>query len=267
MSDNKLRPVSQEAVDEIEYMQRRCVVTSYRVISSLEDGMSELQVANMFAEELAKEGITDYWYKFPLGVERIVLFGEKRFQDMVSEKYEEKTPRENVKLKPRDLVYFAILPRSQSGYWGSFSASGIYKPEHADQARVTFIETIQGIQKEVIKQLSPAMTGKEVYAMFMSLYEKEGISVVDVRGNFGLRMLHGEKTKTIWQDVPYPFLDEKNELPIVGQIFGIEPGGKRDMLCGRLQDCIYIPPAEGPARILGRDIHHPFPAVFPVKGS
>lgn len=263
---NELSPTSPDVIRETEEMQARCVQASYKVISSLENGMSELHVADMFAEELAEEGVTDYWYRFPRGVERMILFGEDRFQDMTSEKYEEKIPREDIILKPGDLVYFDLHPRSQSGYWGNFAASGIYKPQEIDQERVAFIETIQRIQQEGINQLRADMTGKDVYAMFMKLYENEGIHLIDVLGNFGHRMLQGEKTRTIWQDVPYAFLDQKNDLPIEGQIFGIEPGGRHGMFFGRVEDCIYIP-QQGTARILGRNLDQPFPVIFPGKKS
>lgn len=247
--------ITPEIVALTDEMQRQCAHAYVTVASGLRAGMSETEIARALRNELRAAGVTDFWYDIPI----VVLVGIPRFMQMILADYGVKSPSEQVALQANTPFFVDIHPRHASGRWGNFAASGIYRPAGGEQ--VAFLEQMQRIHREGIRQLTPRQTGAEVARWFGQLFQQYGIEHLDVRANFGHSMGAGLKS-----DYQRLFLDEHNDAPIGGYIYGIEPGGVRRSSAGqviavaRFEDCVYIPPGAGQPVLLGRQ--EPAPVVF-----
>jgi len=246
-------PASQEVVEITDWMQAQCAQAYLTAASSLRPGISETAIAEAIRAQLAQSGIQDFWYDVPIHV----LIGIDRFVQLAASDYAVKSPSEHVTLREHMPFFIDIHPRHESGRWGNFAATGLFRPQ--DDEAVGFLELMQSIQREGIRRLTPDQTGAEVARWFAGRFARHQIEHLDVRANFGHSMGAGLKSK-----YARLFLDESNDLPIGGGIYGIEPGGLRRNAAGqviaRFEDCVYIPPDGRPAVILGRQ--QPVPLVF-----
>lgn len=244
MSIKELAPVSQEAVEATDWMQLRCLDAYLTVAASLKTGMTEAQIAEAIRSELEILGVRDFWYNIPI----IVLIGSNRFIQMADSDYAVKSPSDSVRLEENQPFFIDMHPRHGSSRWGDLAATGIFRP-HDDEQAVKFLEQMQLIQREGINNLKPSMTYADVARWFSQRFAKEGISLVDVRENFGHSMGSGPKSS-----FNRLFLDLKTNERTVGQIIGIEPGGIRSnskqILVARFETCVHIP-IEGKTRVLG----------------
>jgi hypothetical protein len=247
--------VTAQMVEITDDMQRRCVQAYLTVATSLRAGMSEAAIARALHNELQAHGITDYWYDIPI----LVLVGVERFMDSVLADYAAKSPSQGITLQAHTPLFIDIHPRHASGRWGNFAASGVFQPDDGEQ--VALLEQMQRIEREGIQHLTAQLTGADVARWFAQQFRQAGIEHLDVRANFGHSMGAGQKG-----DYQRLFLDETNNTPIGGSIYGIEPGGVRRDSAGRVtafarfEECVYIPPAGGPAALLGA--HDPLPVAF-----
>lgn len=236
-------------------MQRACVQAYLSVTANLREGMSEADIARAVRDDLQASGINDFWYDIPI----VMMIGVERFMQSVVTDYSVKSPSEQVTLQANSLFYIDIHPRHESGRWGNFAASGVFRP--ADDGQVELLERMQHTHHEGIAQLTGAQTGANVARWFLAQFGANSIEHVDVRANFGHSMGAGLKS-----EYARLFLDEANETPIGGGIYGIEPGGVRRNAAervtsfARFEDCVYIPADGGQAALLGG--HGLLPVVF-----
>jgi hypothetical protein len=199
--------------------------------------------------------VRDFWYDIPI----VVLIGTTRFAQLAAPEYGAKSPSQHVLLQAGMSFFVDIHPRHESGCWGNFAATGVYRP--VDRESVAFLKQMQGIQEAGIHQLNREQTGGLVARWFIRQFEEGEVELFDVRANFGHSMGSGLKS-----DYQRLFLDENNTTPIGGGIYGIEPSGVRRGRPGeisamaRFEDCVYIPPDSGWAVFLGRT--EPVPVVF-----
>lgn len=238
--------LSPESVEITDEMQRRCVQAYLAVATSLRVGMSEAAIAHVLHRQLQAHGIADYWYDIPI----VVLVGVRRFMDSVLVDYAAKSPSQQVTLQANTPFFIDIHPRHASGRWGNFAASGVFQPE--DREQVVLLDQMQRIQHQGIQRLTAQQTSADVARWFAGAFARSRIEHLDVRANFGHSM--GAGPKSGYQRL---FLDETNDTPIGGSIYGIEPGGVRRDSAGwvtgfaRFEDCVYIPPDGSPPVILG----------------
>ncbi len=244
-----------EIIALTDTMQRQCAQAYLNVTVSLRVGMSEADIAREVQGELQAAGITDFWYDIPI----VVFIGVERFMQSVLADYGVKRPSEQVTLQANTPFFIDIHPRHETGRWGNFAASGVYRP--AGDAQVKLLERMQHTHHEGIAQLRAGQTGADVARWFQEQFQANTIEHVDVRANFGHSMGVGMKN-----GYTRLFLDEANTTAIGGTIYGIEPGGVRRNPGGqvtafaRFEDCVYIPLDDEQSALLGG--HGLLPVVF-----
>jgi len=240
-------------VAAVDVMLRHCKATYLDVAGTLRSGLSEADIHDRLIEALQQGGVTDYWYDIPV----LVLIGATRFIRMADRGYDAKRPRRDVFLQNGDPFFIDIHPRHGEGFWGNFAATGLFHPASDDEA--AFALSIQRIQHSGITHFHSGMTGAEIAGWFRRQFVQADVQLLDVRGNYGHSMGHGEKSSYVRH-----FLDHQNTDAVAGLIYGIEPGGIQRLpdgrtLVGRFEDCVYFP-EQGYAVQLGGS--EPVPVVF-----
>lgn len=248
----ELEPVSQEAVEITDNLQKVCDTAFRTVLGELQIGMSEHDVYRALETELAKLGVTDFWYDIPI----MVLSGVVRFNDMTSSDYKAKRPSEEVYIREGDPVFVDIHPREKTdegnGRWGNYARTFIVNP--TNQAQLSFARLMRRIELDGIHNLGALNRCQDVATYFSNKFQKLEIGLVDVRGNFGHNMGYGAKN----QYLDRTFLDTDTHTLLEGQIWGIEPGGftkvendigQHKILIARFEDCVHV--SDGTVRTLG----------------
>lgn len=238
--------IPKEVVEGVDNMLNACLRAYLQVASSLREGMTEHETASLVVEELKGGQVTDFWYDIPV----LVLFGTKRFLQMVEPDYAVKRPSVDVKLKPSDPFFIDMHPRHKGGQWGNFAATGLFRS--ANQAEFEFLNLVQAIQQEGIETITAETTGRDLAQWFDNAFMQRDIELLDVRGNYGHSM--GQGAKAHYRRL---FLDNSNSMPMAGGIYGIEPGGIQRLpdgkvLVARFEDCVYVSALSGRAQLLGR---------------
>jgi Xaa-Pro aminopeptidase len=255
LTDRMNETATPETLEATAWMQSQCIQAYLTVASALRSVLSEARIARAIRDELQASGVRDFWYDIPI----VVLIGTNRFAQLIAPEYDVKSPSEVAVLQPGMSFYIDIHPRHESGCWGNFAATGVYHPPDSESAAL--LKMMQGIQEAGIRHLNGEQTGGDVARWFVRQFEDAEIEVFDVRANFGHSMGSGAKS-----DYQRLFLDEHNNTPIGGGIYGIEPSGVRRDGSGqisamaRFEDCVYIPPHGGQAVIMGRT--DPVPVAF-----
>ena len=241
----------------VERLQRICADVFLRVSSHLQVGQSEFEIAEAFDKAFKEHGIVKHWYDVPFNV----LIGAERFiEGTMTTDYSIKAPVKNIRLQSGEICYADFAPMdTKTGIWGDWSATIVFHPRHGlDNEQVAFLQEMRSIQRGIIERISAETTGRQVIELLQAVYERQDITIADVRKNVGHSMHAGLKkdAKRVW-------LDEENTTPLGEGIFTFEPGvykksadGQRTLVA-RFEDCMYIP-KKGFAEILGRKEPVPF---------
>lgn len=237
-SDKMELPITDEVLGITKDLQIKCLDTYLETMGELEAGQNEAQIAKRIREKLDKRGIVDFWYNVPI----FVLFGVERFMTTGEKSYDIKNPKRNRILEGGDPVFIDMHVRDiESGVWGDFSATVIYKPIFQEQ--VDFLAEVQNIQNQTIAEISSETTPNQLASSFLRRFDLAGITPVDVLNNFGHIIGRGEKNS--WSRI---FIDTETETPTMANaIWGIEPGGYMDTLqgrvVGRFETCVWVSPS------------------------
>lgn len=233
----------------ITNLQMGCYEAYSNIVSRLQQGINELEVEKLIRLEMAKKGITEYWYDVPI----IVTFGTKRFLDIANKDYAIKRPKLDVHLQVGDPIYIDIHPQdTKTKLWGDWNSMSVFNPRKGvDDEQVSFLDEVRTIQREGIERLRSDMTASDIASFYFTEFEKRSVVLSDARNNVGHSMHAGPKLPE-----KRTFL-EKGFQKILGEgIYAIEPGGYRAKKSGdgivvaRFEECVYIP-EEGKSKLLG----------------
>lgn len=222
-----------------------------KAITSLQVGMSEVDIANLVKLEFRKRGIEEFWYDIPQNV----LIGVERFKEgTTTADYEIKKPSKDIFLKEDLPVFIDLSPVDpQTKQWGDWSSTVVFHPKRVrDNEQPIFLEELRQIHRQGITLITSKITGSEVIDYYLEEFKKRGITLLDVRNNVGHSIHAGSKNQAqrVW-------LDNNNKNSLRVGIYAIEVGGfrigkkdKRRTVVGRFEECVYIP-REGSAIMLG----------------
>lgn len=237
-----------ETCEITSQLQRVSAEVCEATLTSLESGMTEIDIAELLKQAFAKNDITKFWYDVPINV----LVGPERFvEGLTTSDYDIKRPQPKSKLAPGLPVFIDLHPMdTATGYWGDYSRTIVFNPRSPrDDEQVEFLRQGQTIQQRGIAQITAATTGAVVLQFYKTAFAELGATLVDVRENAGHSIHAGPKDQAsrVW-------LDAENNTPLGEGLFAVEPGGYKpaangDTIVARFEDCIYIPPT-GSARIL-----------------
>lgn len=236
-----LPTVSEEEIEITDRLQAKCIKAFFHVLNQLKTGVTEEQIAKIARSELEKLGITDYWYDVPI----LVLIGSKRFIDMSKPNYQTKKPSSEIALQPDDTLFVDIHPRdSTSGRWGNFARTVVYNPQSSEKLKK--VQQMSRIHRDSIASINSDMSVSQVAKMFDIKFQKDRISLLDVRNSYGHNMGIGEK-----DSFERTFITTNCPYSITGQIWGIEPSGVfvNQALVARIEDCIHV--SSSGTKILG----------------
>ena len=196
--------------------------------------MSEADLEAGIRSELAQLGVVDYWYDVPI----MVLAGSGRFLDMTNDDYESKSPSTDVQVHTGDPVFVDIHPRSENGRWGNYARTFVVNPTQNDQ--LLMLGRMRDIQMSGIKMMPHMKTTLDLANYYGRELRQMQIELVDVRGNFGHNMGSGEKKAFTGRT----FIDDETMVPLVDQIWGVEPGGFKTfgsrIVVARFEDCVHV---------------------------
>lgn len=245
-----------EVIEIVHSLQRMSANTFVKVISSLQVGMSESDIAELMRLEFKLNSINEFWYNIPQNV----LIGTERFKEgTISSDYTIKGPSKDVLLKDGDTVFIDFSPMDpETKQWGDWSSTIIFHPrKDIDGEQASFLHEMRQIHREGIKKINAKTTGADVANCYLEIFRKREITLLDVRNNVGHSLHTGLKNKVqrIW-------LDENNNDPLGEGFYAVEPGGFRPkvngtgFIVGRFEESIYIP-RKGNAVILGNKEYVP----------
>lgn len=230
-----------EKVKIVSELQRKSIDVFNSVVSNLEVGLSEVDIAELVKKEFAKNGVKECWYNVPF----MVLIGIERFQiGTTTSDYSLKEPSNNTYLKEGEPVHMDFSPMDlETKIWGDWSSTIVFHPRNiTDNEQIVFLDEMRKIQRSIVPQITSKTTGADIANFYLNIFNKEGIKLLDVRNNVGHSIHKGAK-----DEVERVWLDQNNTEPLGEGIFTIEPGGicqKKDghgVVVGRFEDCIYIP--------------------------
>lgn len=240
-----------DRVNIVSNLQQISADVFKKATTSLQVGMSEVDIANLVKLEFRKKGIEEFWYDIPQNV----LIGVERFKEgTTTTDYEIKKPSKDIFLKEDLPVFVDLSPVDpQTKQWGDWSSTVVFHPKQVrDNEQLTFLEELRQIHRQGITLITSKTTGSEVINHYLKEFNKRGITLLDVRNNVGHSIHAGSKNQAqrIW-------LDNNNKNQFGEGIYAIEVGGfrigkkgKRKTVVGRFEECIYIP-KEGSAILLG----------------
>lgn len=229
-------------IEKVNKLQLLSYSIYLNTIKQIKTGMSEIDIASVISKQFKERGVDKFWYDVPI----MVLIGEGRFLDMTGD-YGKKSPSDNHLLKIGDTINVDFTPMDEEGDWGDFSATCVFHPKtDYDFEKVEFLKLVRRIQKEGIKRIRSANTGRNIAALFLEKFKENNITLVDVRNNVGHSMHSGTKK--------FPDGSEKrkflaaNNIQTIGEgIFAVEPSAcrksiidKNKIVVGKFEDCIYL---------------------------
>lgn len=220
------------------------------VITSLQGGMSEVDIAKLLKSEFKIRGIEEFWYDIPQNV----LIGVERFREGTTiTDYEIKRPSQEIFLEDGLPVFIDLSPVDpQTKQWGDWSSTAIFHPrQDLDNEQLAFLEEMRQIHRQGLTLISSEVTGSEIISYYLEALNQRGITLLDVRNNVGHSVHSGAKDRAqrIW-------LDKGNENKLEEGIYAVEVGGFRvrkdgkGASVGRFEECIFVP-KEGNAILLG----------------
>jgi Xaa-Pro aminopeptidase len=231
-------------------LQSACYEAFFSVVSKLQVGMSESEIAKMVRDAMAQKGITEYWYDVPI----FTLIGVDRFFSIAKNDYGTKSPQAEKKLHEGDPIYIDIHPQdTKTKIWGDWNSMLVFHPRSGiDEEQIAFLDEVRTIQRKGIEKLTSSMTAADIANYFFTEFAERNIILTDVRNTVGHSMHSGSKLPE-----KRTFLEKGNHQVLGEGLYAIEPGGYRKrksgegFVVGRFEDCVYIPKS-GNARLLGK---------------
>lgn len=237
-------------IKTVSQLQQASANVFKNVVFSLKVGMSELEIAELLKLEFKNRNISEFWYDVPI----IVLIGTQRFITGANSDYATKSPSKEYLLKEGDILYIDMHPQdSKTGLWGDWNSMVIFHPRKGiDDEQVNFLVEMRKIHREGISKFTPTMTGADIMSDYFDAYKNTGITpILGEKPDVGHTIHEGPKV-----NAHRLLLNMKNNTPIGGYVYAIEPAGFRPkksgdgIVVGRFEECVYIP-KEGNAVLLG----------------
>lgn len=218
-----------ESYTEVQNIAKRVMA---QLLDYIQEGVTEVDIAQKAKELLAASGISESWY---YDIPAFVLVGERTILSLSGRDY---VPSET-SVRANDLVTIDLSPK-MGNFWGDYARS-IFVEDGEAKLIPTASHLTAGFNCEaalhhhLIETAHPDMTAHDLWAMMNDLIDKMGFRNLDFRGNLG----HSIETKSENRR----FIESGNQESLGSlEIFTFEPhiAPKGDNTHGFKHENIYV---------------------------